>query len=77
MPTDVLTAGLETFLDTVADHGLHASTLSARVPVSMESGLYSAATAAVGTLTGPLHGDPPGSILEMLRTGHETDDPEG
>lgn len=66
--------GLETYLNTVVDHGLNASTFSARVVVSTESDVVSAATAAVGTLKGPLHGGAPGPVLTMLRTVHETGD---
>jgi citrate synthase len=69
--------GLETYLTTVVDHGLNASTFSARVVVSTESDLVSAATAAVGTLKGPLHGGAPGPVLEMLRDVHESGDSEG
>ncbi|WP_318567409.1 citrate synthase [Salinigranum marinum] len=69
--------GLETYLTAVVDHGLNASTFSARVVVSTESDLVSAATAAVGTLKGPLHGGAPGPVLEMLRDVHESGDSEG
>ena len=69
--------GLETYLNTVIDHGLNASTFTARVVVSTESDVVSAATAAVGTLKGPLHGGAPGPVLDMLRTVHESGDPEG
>jgi len=76
-PSEAQIDGLETYLNTVADHGLNASTFSARVVVSTESDLVSAATAAVGTLKGPLHGGAPGPVLEMLREVHETGDAEG
>src|SRR5690606_32147164 len=39
-----------------ADHGMNASTFSARVTVATLSDLYSAITSAIGTLKGPLHG---------------------
>jgi citrate synthase len=68
--------GLETYLNTVVDHGLNASTFTARTVVSTESDLVSAATAAVGALKGPLHGGAPGPVLEMLKTVHQTGDPE-
>ncbi len=68
--------GLETYLNTVVDHGLNASAFTARVVVSTESDLVSAATAAVGTLKGPLHGGAPGPVLDMLREVHEHGDPE-
>lgn len=76
-PTGAAVRGLETYLNTVIDHGLNASTFAARVVVSTESDLVSAATAAVGALKGPLHGGAPGPVLDMLRTVHETDDHEG
>jgi citrate synthase len=69
--------GLETYLNTVIDHGLNASTFSARVVVSTESDVVSAVTAAVGTLKGPLHGGAPGPVLDMLQAVHESGDPEG
>ena len=76
-PSDARVRGLETYLNTVVDHGLNASTFTARVVVSAESDLVSAATAAIGTLKGPLHGGAPGPVLDMLREVHESGDPEG
>jgi citrate synthase len=58
--------GLETYLNTVCDHGLNASTFAARVVVSTQSDLVSAITAAVGALKGPLHGGAPGPALDMV-----------
>jgi citrate synthase len=58
--------GLETYLNTVADHGLNASTFTARVIVSTRSDLISAITGAVGALKGPLHGGAPGPALDMV-----------
>jgi citrate synthase len=76
-PDDAAVRGLETYLNTVVDHGLNASTFTARAVVSTESDLVSAAAAAVGSLKGPLHGGAPGPVLEMLREVHEHGDPEG
>jgi citrate synthase len=76
-PSDAAVRGLETYLNTVVDHGMNASTFTARVVVSTESDVVSAATAAVGTLKGPLHGGAPGPALDMLQTVHETGDLEG
>jgi citrate synthase len=58
--------GLETYLNTVCDHGLNASTFTARVIVSTHSDLVSAITGAVGALKGPLHGGAPGPALDMV-----------
>jgi citrate synthase len=58
--------GLETYLNTVCDHGLNASTFAARVIVSTRADLISAVTGAVGALKGPLHGGAPGPALDMV-----------
>jgi citrate synthase len=76
-PTDAQIRGMETYLNTVVDHGLNASTFTARVVVSTRSDVVSAATGAVGTLKGPLHGGAPGPVLDMLQDVHEAGDPEG
>lgn len=57
---------LETYLNTVSDHGLNASTFAARVIASTRSDLISAITGAIGALKGPLHGGAPGPALEMV-----------
>jgi len=57
---------LETYLNTVCDHGLNASTFAARVIVSTRSDVISAITGAVGALKGPLHGGAPGPALDMV-----------
>jgi citrate synthase len=57
---------LETYLNTVCDHGLNASTFAARVIVSTRSDVVSAITGAVGALKGPLHGGAPGPALDMV-----------
>jgi citrate synthase len=75
-PSEARATGLETYLNTVVDHGLNASTFTARVVVSTESDLISAATAAVGTLKGPLHGGAPGPVLEMLQEVYKTGEAE-
>jgi citrate synthase len=57
---------LETYLNAVCDHGLNASTFTARVIVSTRSDVISAITGAVGALKGPLHGGAPGPALNMV-----------
>jgi citrate synthase len=58
--------GLETYLNTVIDHGLNASTFTARVITSTGSDLVSAIVGAIGALKGPLHGGAPGPALDMV-----------
>jgi citrate synthase len=65
-PSPERVRGLETYLNTVSDHGLNASTFTARVIVSTKSDLISAITGAVGALKGPLHGGAPGPALDMV-----------
>lgn len=57
---------LETYLNTVMDHGLNASTFTARVITSTGSDLVSAVVGAMGALKGPLHGGAPGPALDMV-----------
>lgn len=57
---------LETYLNTVIDHGLNASTFTARVITSTGSDLVSSIVGALGALKGPLHGGAPGPALDMV-----------
>lgn len=50
-----------------ADHGMNASTFSARVTVATLSDIYSAVTSAIGTLKGPLHGGANEGVIHMLQ----------
>ena len=50
-----------------ADHGMNASTFSARVTVATLSDFYSAMTSAIGTLKGPLHGGANEGVIKMLQ----------
>jgi len=49
-----------------ADHGMNASTFSARVTIATLTDMYSAITAAIGTLKGPLHGGANEGVIHML-----------
>ena len=57
---------LTTYLNTVVDHGMNASTFTARVIISTRSDVVSAVVGAVGALKGPLHGGAPGPALDMV-----------
>jgi citrate synthase len=65
-PTPAQSAALDTYLVTVCDHGLNASTFSARVVASTGAGLASAVLAGISALKGPLHGGAPGPVLDAL-----------
>jgi len=66
VPDAERTRGLETYLNTVVDHGLNASTFTARVITSTGSDLVSSVVGAMGALKGPLHGGAPGPALDMV-----------
>jgi len=57
---------LDTYLAVVIDHGLNASTFTARVVASTRASLTAAVGAGFAALTGPLHGGAPGPVIDML-----------
>ncbi|HYM32360.1 MAG TPA: citrate synthase/methylcitrate synthase [Candidatus Cybelea sp.] len=59
-------AALDAYLTTVAEHGMNASTFTARIVASTRAGTISAVLAALCALKGPLHGGAPGPVLDML-----------
>ncbi len=65
-PTSRAVQALSTYLLTVMDHGMNASTFTARVIASTHAGLTSATVGAYAALTGPLHGGAPEPVLDML-----------
>jgi citrate synthase len=66
LPSEARARGLETYLNTVIDHGLNASTFTARVIVATGSDFVSSIVGAIGALKGPLHGGAPGPALDMV-----------
>jgi citrate synthase len=68
---------IDTYWVTAAEHGLNASTFTARIAASTGADCAAAMSAAVGTLSGPLHGGAPARILPMLDAVEKTGDPEG
>jgi citrate synthase len=65
-PPPARAAALDAYLVAVSDHGMNASTFTARVVASTGSDAASALTTAIGALKGPLHGGAPGPVLDML-----------
>ncbi len=65
-PSDRATKILDVAYTLHADHGMNASTFSARVTVATLSDFYSAMTSAIGTLKGPLHGGANEGVIHML-----------
>jgi citrate synthase len=50
-----------------AEHGMNASTFSARVTIATLTDIYSAITSAIATLKGPLHGGANEGVIHMLQ----------
>lgn len=57
---------LDAYFILLADHGFNASTFTARTVTGTRSDYYSAVTAAIGSLKGPLHGAANRKAMEML-----------
>lgn len=65
-PAEYAVKALDRYLVTVLDHGLNASTFTARVIASTQADTRDAVIGAIGALKGPLHGGAPGPVLDML-----------
>ncbi|MEU1550992.1 bifunctional 2-methylcitrate synthase/citrate synthase [Nocardia sp. NPDC005745] len=72
IPSRELVKAFEVSLILYAEHSFNASTFAARVVTSTLSDIYSAVTAAIGALKGPLHG---GANEAVMRDMLEIDDP--
>jgi citrate synthase len=68
---------LDTYWVCTAEHGLNASTFTARIAASTGADTAAAMSAAVGTLSGPLHGGAPARVLPMLDAVAASGDPDG
>src|SRR5437879_5545447 len=67
---------LNTYLVLLADHGMNASTFTARVIASTGSDLASSLVGAIGALKGPLHGGAPSYVMEQIAEVRGRDDIE-
>ena len=65
-PSERRVRALEAYLISTIDHGFNASTFTARVVASTGADLGAAVIAAIGALSGPLHGGAPSRVLDML-----------
>ena len=67
MPGEQTARALDVCLILHADHGINASTFATMVAIGTQSDMYSAITAAIGTLRGPLHGGANERVMVMLQ----------
>ncbi|WP_027725082.1 citrate synthase/methylcitrate synthase [Tuberibacillus calidus] len=66
IPSKEAAKALDTYFTLTMEHGLNASTFTARVITSTQSDLISAIVGAMGALKGPLHGGAPKEVIAML-----------
>lgn len=70
-------AALDAYWTSAAEHGMNASTFTARVIASTGADVAAALSGAVGAMSGPLHGGAPSRVLGMIQEIERTGDAEG
>jgi citrate synthase len=65
---------IDAYWTSAAEHGMNASTFTARVVASTGADVAACLSAAVGALSGPLHGGAPSRVLRMLDEVERTGD---
>jgi citrate synthase len=65
-PHDTLTRVMDAALVLHAEHGMNASTFTARVTAATLADMHASVTAALGALKGPLHGGANQDVMELL-----------
>ena len=68
---------VDAYWTSAAEHGMNASTFTARVIASTGADVAAAMSGAVGALSGPLHGGAPARVLHMIEDVERTGDAEG
>ena len=67
---------LDAYWVSAAEHGMNASTFTARVIASTGADVAAALSGAIGALSGPLHGGAPARVLHMIEDVEQTGDAE-
>ena len=68
---------VDAYWTSAAEHGMNASTFTARVIASTGADVAAALSGAVGAMSGPLHGGAPARVLGMIEEVERTGDAEG
>jgi citrate synthase len=68
---------VDTYWTSAAEHGMNASTFTARVIASTGADVAAAMSGAVGALSGPLHGGAPARVLHMIEDVERAGEAEG
>src|ERR1700710_3218013 len=66
---------VDAYFISAAEHGMNASTFTARVVASTGADAAACISSAIGALSGPLHGGAPSRVLKMLDEVEDYDDP--
>ena len=67
---------IDAYLVSAAEHGMNASTFTARVIASTGADVTAALSGAVGAMSGPLHGGAPARVLTMIEAVEKSGDAE-
>jgi citrate synthase len=67
---------IDAYWVSAAEHGMNASTFTARVIASTGADVAAALSGAVGAMSGPLHGGAPARVLHMIEEVERTGDAE-
>ena len=68
---------IDAYWTSAAEHGMNASTFTARVIASTGADVAAALSGAVGAMSGPLHGGAPARVLRMIEEVEQTGDAAG
>lgn len=68
---------IDAYWVTAAEHGMNASTFTARVIASTGADVAASLSGAVGAMSGPLHGGAPARVLPMIEEAERTEDARG
>lgn len=66
---------IDAYWVSAAEHGMNASTFTARVIASTGADVAAALSGAVGAMSGPLHGGAPARVIPMIAEAERTQDP--
>jgi citrate synthase len=67
---------VDAYFVSAAEHGMNASTFTARVISSTGADVAAAISGAIGAMSGPLHGGAPARVLGMIEEVERTGDPD-
>ncbi|HWJ82375.1 MAG TPA: citrate synthase 2 [Nocardioides sp.] len=68
---------IDAYWSSAAEHGMNASTFTARVITSTGADVAAALSGAIGAMSGPLHGGAPSRVLHMIEEVEKSGDARG